>query len=103
MLIFLAWFFLSVGVGAWAHNRGRSFAGWWIFSLLLSPLLGAVFVAIAPKLGEAAAPKDELGNPITPDTHVHCPDCRELVRKDARKCKHCHTTLVPLITAADNV
>lgn len=31
----------------------------------------------------------------TPDTHVRCPDCRELVRKDARKCKHCGTALIP--------
>lgn len=31
----------------------------------------------------------------TPETHVKCPDCRELVLKDARKCKHCGTALVP--------
>lgn len=31
----------------------------------------------------------------TPKTHVRCPDCRELVRKDARKCKHCGTALIP--------
>lgn len=31
----------------------------------------------------------------TPATHVRCPDCRELVRKDARKCKHCGTALIP--------
>lgn len=30
-----------------------------------------------------------------PDTHVKCPDCRELVLKDARKCKHCGCSLVP--------
>lgn len=29
------------------------------------------------------------------ETHVKCPDCRELVLKDARKCKHCGTALVP--------
>ncbi len=32
---------------------------------------------------------------IDEDTHVKCPDCRELVLKDARKCKHCGTALVP--------
>lgn len=31
----------------------------------------------------------------TPETHVKCPDCRELVLKDARKCKHCHAPLIP--------
>ena len=32
---------------------------------------------------------------VSPDTHVKCPDCRELVLKDARKCKHCGCTLTP--------
>ncbi|KAB0586186.1 hypothetical protein [Comamonas kerstersii] len=95
MEIFLLWLLLSVAVGVWASKRGRSFWGWMLFSLLLSPLVGFVFVAIAGKAGDAAWPRDELGQPITPETHVHCPDCRELVRKDARKCKHCQTALIP--------
>lgn len=32
---------------------------------------------------------------ITPQTHVKCPDCRELVLHDARKCKHCGCALTP--------
>ena len=42
------------------------------------------------------------GNPFKPDpnapsekTHVKCPDCRELVLKEARVCKHCKCSLVP--------
>ncbi len=31
----------------------------------------------------------------TPETHVRCPDCRELVMKDAKVCKHCQAKLVP--------
>jgi TM2 domain-containing membrane protein YozV len=30
-----------------------------------------------------------------PDTHVRCPDCRELIIKEARVCKHCGCRLVP--------
>ena len=30
------------------------------------------------------------------ETHVKCPDCRELIFKDARKCKHCGCNLIPL-------
>jgi hypothetical protein len=37
----------------------------------------------------------ERDDPPTPDTHVRCPDCRELVRYDASKCKHCGAKLVP--------
>lgn len=32
-------------------------------------------------------------NGPTPKTHVHCPDCRELVIKEAVKCKHCGAKL----------
>ena len=28
-------------------------------------------------------------------THVKCPECAELVLREARKCKHCGCTLVP--------
>ena len=33
----------------------------------------------------------------TPETHVKCPDCRELVMKDARKCRHCGCELIPQV------
>ena len=35
-------------------------------------------------------------NAPTAETHVRCPDCRELVRADAVKCKHCGAALVPV-------
>jgi DNA-directed RNA polymerase subunit RPC12/RpoP len=37
------------------------------------------------------------GNKVTkptPETHVKCPDCRELVLRDARVCKHCGCKLI---------
>lgn len=92
---FLTWFVLCILVGYWAHTRGRFGLGWGIISLMLSPLIGGLIIAILPKAGKAALPRDEMGNTISPDTHVHCPDCRELVRKDARKCKHCGSALMP--------
>ena len=30
-----------------------------------------------------------------PDTHVKCPDCRELVLNEAKVCKHCGCKLIP--------
>ena len=44
----------------------------------------------------SAVGRELISSRITPDTHVKCPDCRELVFKDARKCKHCGTALAPL-------
>lgn len=31
----------------------------------------------------------------TPETHVRCPHCKELVLKEARVCKHCACKLIP--------
>lgn len=91
----LLWVGLAVAVGMFAAKKGRSSGGWFVLACLISPLLAGIFLALAQDLSAAALPKDDLGNPITPETHVHCPDCRELVRKDARKCKHCGTALIP--------
>lgn len=95
MELFLLWFGLACAVGYAAGRMGRSWVGWFSLAVIISPLLAGIFLAISGSKGIAAAPRDEIGNLITPDTHVHCPDCRELVRKDARKCKHCGTALIP--------
>lgn len=47
-----------------------------------------------PTCGHAALIPAGSGEP-SPDTHVRCPDCAELVRREARKCKHCGCALVP--------
>jgi hypothetical protein len=89
MEIFVFWFLFSIAVAVLASNRGRSGFLWFIFSILLSPLLGVIFVLVMENL------KDIEDKP-NPNTHVRCPDCRELVRNDARKCKHCGVSLIPL-------
>lgn len=92
---FFFWLFLCCLIAYWAHTKGRFAFGWFIISFMLSPLVGGLIIAILPKAGKAALPRDEMGNVISADSHVRCPDCRELVRKDARKCKHCGTVLTP--------
>lgn len=88
------WFIGAVVVGVMAAAFGRTGFGWFLLACLFSPLLMGFLVLVLPRVGATAA-KDELGQLITPNTHVRCPDCRELVRKDARKCKHCGSVLVP--------
>lgn len=88
MEIFVFWFLFSIAVAVLASNRGRSGFLWFIFSILLSPLLGVIFVLVMENLKLS-------GDKPNPNTHVRCPDCRELVRNDARKCKHCGASLIP--------
>ena len=89
MEIFLLWFGLSVIVGLFASvRRGRSGLGWWFLAMVISPLLAGLLCLILPsRMASAETP--------TPNTHVKCPDCAELVRREARVCKHCGCKLVP--------
>lgn len=84
------WFLLSIAVGVLAGNKGRSGFGFFLLSLILSPLIGLIFALAVRNL------KTERDLP-SPYTHVRCPDCRELVLKEAKKCKHCGCGLVPII------
>lgn len=82
------WFALSVLVGWFAGSRGRSGFGYFFLALLLSPLLVWLALLIMPKPDP---------NAPTPETHIRCPDCRELILKEARVCKHCGCKLVPTV------
>lgn len=57
------------------------------------PAIGGA-ITLAYCFYNAFSGKSILGIPA-PESHVKCPDCRELVKKDARKCKHCGCSLVP--------
>lgn len=74
------WIVFSVIVGAAAHWRGRNGAAWFFLSVLISPLLSVILVLVLPALPTA-------------DTHRRCPECAEVVLKDARRCKHCGSKL----------
>jgi hypothetical protein len=86
MEFFLFWFFFSVICGVMAGNAGRSGFGYFVLAMLISPLLCFILLAV---LGKAKA--DEP----SPETHIRCPDCRELIIHDARVCKHCGCKLIP--------
>lgn len=92
MEIVLFWVGGSIAVGVGASSRGRSGFGWFVLSLLISPLLALIVLALMPNLAEKAA---ALASQPSVDTHVKCPDCAELVRKEAKVCKHCGCKLVP--------
>lgn len=87
------WILSSIVVGVIANSRGRGTLTWFFVSLVISPLLGLILVLAMGRPPGSVDP----ANPEAPreETHTRCPDCRELVRRDARKCKHCGAALVP--------
>jgi hypothetical protein len=50
MWIVVGWLIFSIVVGAAAGARGRSGFAWVLLSLLISPLVAAIILAIAPDL-----------------------------------------------------
>ena len=91
MEFIVIWFLCGVASMMIANNKGRSGCGWFLLGVLLGPF-GILFALIA----SSVQPTPIDPEAPTSETHVRCPECRELVRRDARRCKHCGITLVPI-------
>lgn len=92
MEIFLIWIVIAIACAVIASSKGRNGFLWFIGGFCLS-IIGLIIIAALPSL--KPQPTVAGGEIATPQTHVRCPDCKELVRKDAVKCKHCGSALVP--------
>lgn len=84
MVTFIFWLMFSALVGVFASKRGRSGFGWFLIALILSPLIAAILLAlIPPNIAHIESRELRTG------TSRKCPFCAELVRAEARVCKHC--------------
>jgi len=91
MEVFFAWIVFSVLAGIIGHAKGRSGFGFFLVSLLLSPLVGLIAVIAMPALG---APRPVSGLDRN-DDRVKCPHCAELILREAKVCKHCGRDVEP--------
>jgi len=69
-----AWLFFALLVGLLASSRGRSFLGWMLLAIVLSPLLAGLLVLV---IGPAR----------------RCPFCGGGVDKNVLVCRHCGRNL----------
>ena len=86
--MFFGWFFtlavISV-IPAWiAQTKGRSFWGWWIYALFLWPITLIHSVVISADTKELEKRQIQSGN-------KKCPACAEIIKAEAKLCKHCGT------------
>ena len=79
---------LFVAVPVIAYARGRNGFLWLILAFFITPIIALIILVAIP------VKKDESDLP-NPNSHVKCPDCKELVLKEARVCKHCGCKLIP--------
>ena len=82
MFTVLVWVGLSAVVGWAGAQKGRSGGGFFLLSLLLSPLIGILVLIAAPRVERV---------PSTPRGHdfVLCHSCNRPRRVDALICPHC--------------
>ena len=82
MVAFIVWIVCSVAAGIVGANKGRTGTGW-TRGIILGPL-GLLIIAILPtnQAGADAAA-------IASGGMRKCPYCAELVKKEAKICKHC--------------
>lgn len=85
------WIALSIVAGVVAEAKGRVGIGYIFLSLILSPIIGILLVALLPsRVTQATAAAAATAGPTT-----RCDACAEVVLLAANKCKHCGHDLVP--------
>lgn len=94
MELLLGWLVFSVVVGVVAAGRGRSGLGYFVLSLLLSPLIGLILAIALPAKTSAVLAHPGPGD-LAAGTRVPCPQCAELVMSTAKVCRFCGIALAP--------
>ncbi|GAB4282133.1 MAG: hypothetical protein Kow0092_37230 [Deferrisomatales bacterium] len=74
-------FAFAVVASVIAYSKGRNSLGWFLAGLFIGPF--ALVVAVLPPVARAGQ-------------FVHCPECAEVIRAGARRCRYCGEALRPL-------
>lgn len=91
LVVLAVLYFIPYGVAHSRNHPSRTGIG------LLNLLLGWSILGWLVALIWAASGRPGTAEPTgpTPDTHIKCPDCAELIRREAKICKHCGCKLIP--------
>lgn len=90
LFIIVGWLVLSIVVAVAANARGRSAGGFFLLSLLVSPLIGLLAVVAMP------AQESEWDRQRRLSATRPCPQCAELVKREAQICRYCGHALPPV-------
>ncbi len=83
---FLGWVLLTVVTGVAAYHRGRDVAVWTVLSFFVMGPFALICVLVMAK-NQNELDQRALKN----GTMKQCPDCAELIKPQAPKCRYCNT------------
>lgn len=87
MAAFILWFFFGVISAVAATTKGRNWFGWFLVGVLLGPI-GVILSLVMPKNQKGIDREAQRSG-----DYRKCPQCAELVKREAVKCKHCGSEL----------
>ncbi|MCS7485661.1 hypothetical protein UA24_04015 [Marinomonas sp. BSi20414] len=88
MFVVVLWIVFSILVGLLASSKGRSGFLFFFLALILSPVIGLIIALVMPKNNELVEARA-----IETGGMRKCPSCAELVKSEAKICKHCQSDL----------
>ena len=86
MELLLFWVVLGIVVALIANSKGRNAGGWFIYGLIIWPV-ALVHILLSSKTAEARIQDAKA------EGRVPCPQCAELIKKEARVCPFCRRDL----------
>lgn len=81
---FFIYLILCFFAGTIASRKGRSACGFFLLSLICTPVVGLIGACIA------RSREDKIADREYSTGKKKCPACAEFVKKEAMVCKHCH-------------